>query len=421
MPTETEIAIIGAGAAGIGAATRLAELGRSCLVLEAGTRPGGRAFTESASLGTPFDHGASWLHVAEHNPLTPIARRLGFTLFEGERRRRDILLIRDRPATPAEKAAHDAACDAWEEAAEARAAQGGPDMPIAEAVPRGGPWDATVSHWLGTTICGVEPERNSLRDYVDTGLDGENPQVAEGLGTLVARLAEGLPVQLATPIHRLEADRHITLEGPRGTIRARACIVTLSTGALASGALRFQPGLPAEVESAIAGLPMALLSKIALRGGAGLGFGPFARLGRMVEGEGDRPMSWVVSPFGRDHAIGFLGGEAAWALAREGLAAAEAYARAELARYFGAAEIARAFPHKAVATDWGENPLFLGAYTFARPGAAGARAALAGASLADGRIRFAGEACHTRYAGTVGGAWASGMAAADAISATLRG
>ena len=419
MPAEIDIAVIGAGAAGIAAARRLAELGRSCLVLEAGSRPGGRAFTESASLGTPFDHGASWVHVAEHNPLTPIACRLGFTLYEGERRRRDILLIGDRRAGPVEKADHDAACDAWEEAAEARAAQGGPDIPIAEAVPHGGYWDATASHWLGTTICGVEPERNSLRDYIDTGLDGENPQVAEGFGTLVARLAEGLPISLATPIQAIRADRHVILEGPRGSIRARGCIVTLSTGALASGALRFAPGLPPEVEAAIHGLPMALLSKVALRGS--LGLAPFARLGRRVEGEGDHPMSWVVSPFGRDHAIGFLGGEAAWALAREGPAAAEAHARAELARYFGRADVARAFPRLATVTDWGENPLFLGAYTYARPGAAGARAVLAEARLADGRIRFAGEACHTRYAGTVGGAWASGLAAAEALSATLGG
>jgi monoamine oxidase len=419
MPAETEIAIIGAGAAGIAAATRRAELGRSCLVLEAGRRPGGRAHTESDSLGTPFDQGASWVHVAEHNPLTPIARRLGFTLYEGERRRRDILLIGGRPATAEEKAAHDAACDAWEAAAEARAAAGGPDIAIADAVPQGGFWDETVSHWLGTTICGVEPYRNSLRDYIDTGLDGANPQVREGFGTLVARLAEGLPIHLATPVETVDAGTHVTLEGPRGTIRARGCIVTVSTGVLASGAIRFSPGLPPAVEAAIHGLPMALLSKIALRGGAGLGLGPFARLGRRVDGEGDRPMSWVVAPFGRDHAIGFLGGEAAWALAREGPAAAEAHARAELVRYFGAAEVARAFPHPAVATDWGENPLFLGAYTYARPGCAGARAALAEAQLADGRIRFAGEACHTRYAGTVGGAWASGMAAAEALSATL--
>jgi monoamine oxidase len=417
MPADVDVAVVGAGAAGIAAARRLRALGRSCLVLEAGARVGGRAFTDTTSLGAPFDHGASWLHVAEHNPLTPFARAFGFTLHEAGRRRRDLLLVGDRRATEAEKAEHDAACDAWDAAAEARAAEGGPDMPIADAVPHGGPWDATASHWLGTIICGVEPERNSLRDYVDTGLDGENPQIAEGFGTLVARLAEGLPVRLGTPVRRIRSDGGITLEGPDGTIRARGCIVTVSTGVLAAGGIGFEPGLPETVRAAIAGLPMALLSKVALRGGVGLG--PFARLGRRVEGKGDRPMSWMLRPFGRDHAIGFIGGEAAWALAHAGPAAAEAFARADLARYFGAEVVARAFPRPAVVTDWGENPLFLGAYTYARVGAAGARAVLAGAALADGRLRFAGEACHTRYAGTVGGAWASGGAAAEAIDARL--
>ena len=145
MPADIDVVVVGAGAAGIAAARRLAALGRRCLLLEAGARVGGRAFTDTAALGAPFDHGASWLHVAEHNPLTPIARQLGFTLHEGERRRRDMLLIGDRRATAAERAAHDAACDAWDAAAEARAALGGPDVAIAEAVPRGGPWDATAS------------------------------------------------------------------------------------------------------------------------------------------------------------------------------------------------------------------------------------------------------------------------------------
>ena len=130
-------------------------------------------------------------------------------------------------------------------------------------------------------------------------------------------------------------------------------------------------------------------------------------------------MSWLIAPFGRDQAIGFLGGTAAWALAGQGPAAAEAFARADLARYFGAATVAREFPGPAVVTGWGTDPLFRGAYTHARVGAAGARAVLAGAALADGRLRFAGEACHTRYAGTVGGAWASGIAAAEALHARL--
>ncbi|TCZ65540.1 flavin monoamine oxidase family protein [Roseicella aquatilis] len=419
---DVEVVVIGAGAAGIAAARRLLALGRSVRVLEAGARLGGRAWTESEVLGAPFDHGASWIHVAERNPLTPLARSLGVTLRDERRRVRDILLAGDRPATPAERAAHDAACEAWEAAAETRDASGGPDIPLAEAVPRGGPWDATVSHWYSAIISGVEAERFSLHDYVRTGLDGENLQVAEGFGTLVARLGEGLPVTPGAPVARLRWDgAGMAAEGEWGALRAGAAIVTVSTGVLATGGLRFLPELPDAVQAAIAGLPQGLLSKIALRAsGAGrLGLGPFARLGRQVAGPGDHPISWMLWPWDRDHAVGFIGGEAAWTLAREGPAAAEAFARAELARYVGPVEVARSFAPGAVVTRWAEDPLFLGAYSHARVGCHGARAALRDAALAGGRLRFAGEACHTRYAGTVGGAWSSGERAAEAVHAAL--
>jgi monoamine oxidase len=416
------VLVVGAGAAGIAAARRLLALGRTVRVLEAGGRLGGRAWTESRSLGAPFDHGASWIHVAERNPLTPIARELGSTLRDERRRVRDILLFEGRPATAAERAAHDAACEAWEAAAEARDEQGGPDIALAEAVPRDGPWDATVSHWFSSIISGVEAERFSLRDYVATGLDGANLQVAEGFGTLVARLGEGLPVSLLAPVVRLHWDgAGVLAEGPWGSLRAGAAIVTVSTGVLAANGIRFEPALPDPVQGAIAGLPQGLLSKVALRapGEGRLGLRAFARLGRQAEGPGDHPMSWMLWPWGRDHAVGFIGGAAAWDLAREGPAAAEAFARAELARYFGAAEVASTFVPGAVVTGWADDPLFLGAYSHAQVGQYGARAVLRDAVLAEGRLRFAGEACHTRTAGTVGGAWESGERAAREVDAAL--
>ena len=422
---DFDVAVVGAGAAGIAAAGALRDLGLTCVVLEASNRVGGRAFTDTASLGAPFDQGASWLHDAENNPLTPIARRQGFTLHEEPgRRRRDILLVGGRPATEEERAAHEAAAEAWEEAAERRAAQGGPDIALADAVPRGGFWDATAEHWFGAIISGVEARNDSLHDYVATALSGRNPQVREGLGTLVARQAEGLRVALDSPVQTVATGGPggaVTLDGPRGRVRARGCVVTVSTGVLAAGAIRFDPPLPPAAEAAVAGLPQGLLSKVALRaaGPDRLDLPAFGRLGRRVENEGDRPASWVLWPFGRDHAIGYIGGEAAWELAREGPKAADTYARAELARYFGAARVERAFRPGAVATRWAEDPLFRGAYSHARIGHAGARAALRDAAVADGRLRFAGEACHERYAGTVGGAWESGLRAARAVAETL--
>ena len=107
----------------------------------------------------------------------------GFTLHEeAGRRRRDILLVGDRPATQEERAAHDAAADAWEEAAERRAAAAAdPDIPLADAVPRGGLWDATAAHWFGAMISGVEARRFSLRDYVGTAIAGAEPAGARRL------------------------------------------------------------------------------------------------------------------------------------------------------------------------------------------------------------------------------------------------
>jgi monoamine oxidase len=65
-------------------------------------------------------------------------------------------------------------------------------------------------------------------------------------------------------------------------------------------------------------------------------------------------------------------------------------------------------------TRWAEDPLFRGAYSHAVPGAQAARATLA-TPLADGRLCFAGEACHPRFAATVAGAWLSGLVAAHAV------
>src|SRR5204862_3295782 len=77
---EIDVAIVGAGAAGIGAARRLVDSGAvSVLVLEARDRVGGRVHTIEPA-GFPCDRGAEWLHSADRNPLSPIARRLGFSV-----------------------------------------------------------------------------------------------------------------------------------------------------------------------------------------------------------------------------------------------------------------------------------------------------------------------------------------------------
>ena len=74
---DFDVVVIGAGAAGIGAGRRLRALGLSFIVLEARARLGGRAHTDNATLGIPWDRGCHWFHTADRNPLREEADRLG--------------------------------------------------------------------------------------------------------------------------------------------------------------------------------------------------------------------------------------------------------------------------------------------------------------------------------------------------------
>jgi monoamine oxidase len=78
IPSAVDVAIIGAGAAGLGAANALKDSGLSVIVLEARDRVGGRAHTIQAAPGITFDLGCGWLHSADQNTFVEIAKQLNF-------------------------------------------------------------------------------------------------------------------------------------------------------------------------------------------------------------------------------------------------------------------------------------------------------------------------------------------------------
>ena len=77
--TEVDVAIVGAGAAGLAAASVLAGSPLTSLVLEARDRVGGRAHTVTQG-GLPLDLGCEWLHSADRNPLVAPITALGLTI-----------------------------------------------------------------------------------------------------------------------------------------------------------------------------------------------------------------------------------------------------------------------------------------------------------------------------------------------------
>lgn len=416
--SDADILVIGAGAAGIAAARAARAAGRRVRLLEARGRVGGRAVTDT-SLGVPFDLGATWLHAAERNPLVPRARALGVPLADSDRARREVTFLGGRRASEAEVAAYDGAWAGFEAAIAARAAAPGPDIPAALAAPQGGAWDATVAAWQGEVIAAWPLAAMSLHDFAANLLSGGNLLPAGGLGALVARLAEGLPVACGARVTRLRwGGPEAVAEGPFGTLRARAVICTVPTSLLAGAAIRFDPPLPQPVQQAAHDLPLGAAIKVGLRaaGEDRLGLPDHASTDRLVApGEALVPITFW--PQGLPVASAWIGGPLAAEVEREGPGAAEALVLAEIVARLGA-DARFAFRAGAVVSAWRSDPFARGVYSHARVGAAGARATLA-APLAGGRLCFAGEACHATLAGTVGGAWLSGEAAArHALAAT---
>jgi monoamine oxidase len=422
MPNETDVVVVGAGVAGLAASAALRRRGRDCVLIEASGRIGGRAFTgwPAALRGAPFDHGASWLHDADHNPLAKIAQQAGDRLMDTDLSRGWVSFVGGRRATADELAAAAHAEHRFHDVLRARAAGPGPDVSLADAADalRDDPWTSTVEAWEGPIVAAADATELSLRDWAANLLGGRNLSVGGGVGALVLRrLAQAAgPVAMRTPATRIAwGGKRVIVETPRGSLAARACIVTVSTGVLAAGAIRFDPALPPDTEAAIEGLPMGLLTKIAIpaSGADRLDLPLGAGMDRMLSRPGEPMLTLHAWPHGFDHVIGFIGGGAAWALAQEGAAATEAFARDDLRCRFGVRADA-ALGHPAVVTLWGTDPHIRGSYAYARPGHAGARATLA-RPLAGGRLCFAGEACHAAgLAGTVAGAYLTGEAAAAA-------
>src|SRR3982074_3706664 len=80
LPSEVDVAVIGAGAAGLGAARALENSGLSMVVLEARDRVGGRAHTITSTPNITFALGCGWLHSADKNSFVKIAEQLNFEI-----------------------------------------------------------------------------------------------------------------------------------------------------------------------------------------------------------------------------------------------------------------------------------------------------------------------------------------------------
>ena len=204
--------------------------------------------------------------------------------------------------------------------------------------------------------------------------------------------------------------RRLRVETSNGAITADAVIVTLPSNVIAEETLVFTPALSEKVEAA-AGLPLGLADKLFLALSDADEFEKDSRL----FGRTDRSATGVYHfrPFGRPQIEAYFGGAFAAELEKAGRAAFLECATAELVGLLGS-DFARRL--NAVGLHrWGVDPFSRGSYSYARPGKAECRRALA--APVDDRLFFAGEACSLGHFSTAHGAYLTGVAAADQVVA----
>jgi len=407
MSDRVDVAIVGAGAAGIAAGRRLSELRRSALLIEALPRAGGRARTGSFN-GLDLDLGCGWMHSAKRNPLAALAEAQGQSL--------------DRRASAWQRQFHnihfppEAQHAAWAafRHLDERLHQAPPASDcVGDALPREDRWRPFLDG-LSSFINGAELDRLSVRDYLayeDASTD-DNWRLPSGYGAFIVAQGAAVPRSLDTTVTSISLGSDVALETSRGTIHARAVVVAVSTAVLARGRIRFTPPIDDHLQAA-SRLPLGLADKVFLSL-ADVDAVP-AESHLLGRADSAATGSYYLRPFGLPVIECFLGGANARALEQAGPDAAFAFVTAELRKLLGA-DFARGLGLITV-TQWQREATIGGSYSHALPGHADARGVLA--RPVNERLCFAGEACSPEDFSTAHGAWNSGLAAAEWVERFL--
>ena len=411
LPSAVDVAIIGAGAAGLGAAHALQGSGLSMIVLEARDRVGGRGHTIMAAPDITFDLGCGWLHSADENSFVAIAERLNFEIDKTRPPWREQSFDAGFPLS--ERMDFIQALDGFYERAEeaARQAAGsGRDSAASTCLEPGNRWNPMIDA-ISTYVNGCELDAVSILDmdaYEDTEI---NWRVRRGYGALIAAYGAPCPLALNCEVTLIDhSGKRVRIETSKGALTARHVIVTVPTNLIAAEAIRFHPALPAKVDAA-RGLPLGVADKVmlALDEPDALPKDGSLRGATMRTAIG----AYHLRPFGQPCIEGFFGGRFARELEDAGKGAFAAHSIDEIAALLGNEYRRKLKPLSE--SRWAHDPFARGSYSHALPGHAGMRAVLA--APVDGRLFFAGEATSPNFFSTAHGARDSGERAAGEVAA----
>jgi len=407
LPREADIVVIGAGAAGIAASRRVVAANRKVIVIEAAGQIGGRCLTDTATFEVAFDRGARWMHNPDTNPMIRLARSSGLDVYPAPLGQK--IRIGQRFARAAETEQFLATLVRANRAID-EASRGKVDVACASALPKDlADWAGTMEFVLGANAVGKDLKDISAIDKARAQERNASIACRQGVGTVIAKLGEQVPLALSMPANRVAWNgRDVTVETPAGKIAARAAIVTVSSNVLAAGNIKFTPDIPKRQLDAAAKLSLGSYDRIALQfQGNPLGL---ARDDIVIEQSTSTRTALLFANMGSSSLCSIdVAGSFGRDLSAQGEPAMVAFAVEWLTKLFGS-EIAAAVKQSS-ATNWNAAPFVLGAMSAAAPGAQPLRKVL---TEPIGCMFLAGEATHETLWGTVDGAWESGERAADA-------
>lgn len=412
---DVDVAIVGAGAAGIAAARRLIAAKRRVIVLEASSRLGGRCITETQTFGVPFDRGARWIHAPDLNALAKLAPSTGLDIYHAPQGQK--LRIGRRHAREGELEDFLANIVRANRAI-SEAARGKADISCAQALPKDlGDWRQSVDFVLGPFGCAKNLEDISASDFAKSAERDVGAFCRQGFGALLAKLGQGVPVRLDSAVTRVDAHARssVEIDSPKGRISARHVIVTVSNAVLSAGKIRFAPELPRRHLEAVSKLSLGSYDHIAIEfAGNPLGLQSdelvFEKTG------GSRTAAILANVARSPISLVEVAGAFGKSLSAKGEAEMVSFALDWLSGLFGN-EIRKSVK-RAHATQWNKEPWALGAFSAAAVNGQPGRRVLM--EPVRERIWFAGEAVHETLWGTVGGAWESGERAAEAVLKRLQ-
>ena len=415
LASNPDVIVIGAGASGLAATEYLLKKGKSVICIEANNRIGGRCYTDNHIFGVPYDIGAHWITNNKTNPYVSYWKNNKieeFNLYE-EKKQETVYDGKKKLVSPEDKPLWDQYYSILEDISNSSNKDIAPSEIISN---KSSEWYDTAHLIIGPYDMAKDFNHFSCMDwwnYLEP--ETKNWFCTEGYGALVKYRWRGIPVQLNTVAQKITwGGQGVQVETNKGIISSKVCVLTVSTGVLASGKIKFIPKLPIEKYDSFSGISMGTYNHIAVQ--FKRNFFPHNKDGYIYYKLNNQNTAYPKGVAGLTNLSGSnlsyfdSGGEFSHELESAGEKATIDFVLGELKSIFGS----KVDKHliKAHATSWASNPFTLGSYASAEPGSFHLRKILK-QSVGD-RLFITGEATDEEWA-TVAGATRSGLRTAKEV------